>query len=260
MSHKLWLTYAWKDNEDENFDFIVSELRNQGLIVNFDRVQLLTGKRLWEQIDSGILDSDTSAWAIYLTENSLRSEPCQEELAYALDRTLRSRGSNFPLIGLFPGPLDRAIIPSAIATRLYVDLRTNDWAQQIANGVYGVNRNTIPHLEPFGQNLQRTSSGYLLDVWPRAGHWAETYAIVPESDCQNLTALTTGPRGQSDSMWAGVCGDGHQNGVYGRVVSNIVDSVNVAKIYLSHLPEWIEFGPAKGKRFRLEFDKSSDAN
>jgi hypothetical protein len=147
---RLWLTYAWKDNEDEDVDHIIAELRAKGLDVSYDRVQLLAGRRLWTQIDSAILDPNVAAWAIYVTENSLMSEPCQEELAYALDRTLRTRGAAFPLIGLFPGNLDRDIIPSAIATRLYVNLRTNDWALQVVNGVEGANSGSQLAPTPYG--------------------------------------------------------------------------------------------------------------
>ena len=94
MTSKLWLTYAWKDNEQEDVDHIVAELRRAGIDVRYDRVQLLAGRRLWDQIDASIRDPDIAAWAIYVTEHSLRSEPCQEELAYALDRTLRTRPSS----------------------------------------------------------------------------------------------------------------------------------------------------------------------
>ena len=37
------------------------------------------------------------------TNNSLASEPCKEEFAYALDRALNGRGQDFPVIVLFLG-------------------------------------------------------------------------------------------------------------------------------------------------------------
>jgi hypothetical protein len=116
---KLWLTYAWKDNQDQDVDHVIHELQRTGLEVAFDRAHIIPGQRVWFQIDKGILDPATDAWAILATENSLSSEACLEELAYALDRALRTRGADFPLIGIFPAPIDRALIPSAIATRLY---------------------------------------------------------------------------------------------------------------------------------------------
>ena len=39
-------------------------------------------------------------WAYLLTPNSISSQACREELAYALDRALSTRGKDFPLIGL----------------------------------------------------------------------------------------------------------------------------------------------------------------
>ena len=131
----LWLTYAWKDNEDLNIDHVIGALKSDEMDVNYDRIQLVAGRRLWDQIDSAITDpTSCQGWAIYATRNSLESEPCQEELAYALDKTLRQRG-DFPLIGIFPEPLDRALIPSALATRLYVNLRDPEWANRIRDSV-----------------------------------------------------------------------------------------------------------------------------
>src|SRR5688572_7011361 len=90
---KLWLTYAWKDNEDRDIDFIVQVLDGLPLDVRFDRRSLVPGQRLWAQIGGAITDPETcDAWAIVLTANSLASQPCIEELSYALGRALDSKG------------------------------------------------------------------------------------------------------------------------------------------------------------------------
>jgi hypothetical protein len=34
---KLWLTYAWKDNEDEQVDYVIQALEEQGLEIGCDR-------------------------------------------------------------------------------------------------------------------------------------------------------------------------------------------------------------------------------
>ncbi|MDZ7283502.1 toll/interleukin-1 receptor domain-containing protein [Sphingomonas sanguinis] len=250
---KIWLTYAWKDNEEEDVDHIIAELSARGLDVGYDRVELLAGRRLWEQIDVAIKDPGVVAWAIYVTENSLKSEPCQEELAYALDRALRTRGAKFPLIGLFPGNLDREIIPSAIATRLYVNLRTNDWAEQVVNAVKGARRGSQSPPTPYGHALHKRPNGYCLEVWPRTGTWSPSYGIVPEAEAEKLRGVSTGPRGVLDGMRMVIDGEGYQNGVFGRVINNPVDAVNSLQINLAELPSWIEFGPASGQRFRLFF-------
>src|SRR5258705_9124152 len=88
-----WITYSWKDNQDGDVDFIAQELVRAGLAIKLDRWNIQAGKRLWEQIEKFITDADQcDGWIMYATQNSLASEPCREELAYALDRALSMRG------------------------------------------------------------------------------------------------------------------------------------------------------------------------
>src|SRR3990172_9019253 len=97
-----WLTYAWEDNKEGDVDFVAQELEQAGVSVKLDRWNLKAGKRLWEQIEHFIQDpQESDAWVLYATANSLGSEACKEEFAYALDRALRSRGQDFPVVGLF---------------------------------------------------------------------------------------------------------------------------------------------------------------
>jgi hypothetical protein len=82
-----WITYAWKDNEQGDVDFIVQELVRAGLVMKLDRWNLQAGRRLWEQIDRFITDpNECDAWIFYATQNSLASEACREELAYRRGR------------------------------------------------------------------------------------------------------------------------------------------------------------------------------
>ncbi|WP_147320247.1 hypothetical protein [Rhodobacteraceae bacterium W635] len=53
---KLWISYAWSDNTESEFDFLVQELEGQGLDVSYDRAELLAGRRLWAQIEEKIAD------------------------------------------------------------------------------------------------------------------------------------------------------------------------------------------------------------
>lgn len=192
----VWISYAWKDNNDQDVDYIAQVLREKGLEVRFDRVRLQSGQRLWEQIDQNINDQSLDGWVLLVTENSLRSEPCQEELAYALDRTLRTRGQNWPMIGLFPQPIDRSLIPSAIATRLYVELSNNDWADQIIAGIS--HSQPLPSSEqllPFGMQVERTGTRVRLEVWPRTGTWTNFGVAVKTEDLPLLKGVTPGGRG-----------------------------------------------------------------
>src|SRR6516225_2803687 len=79
---KLWLTYAWVDNEGADVDFIVQELTNAGIDVQIDREQFVAGRRLWDQIGQHIQDpNQADAWALVVSKQSLESEPCRDELA-----------------------------------------------------------------------------------------------------------------------------------------------------------------------------------
>lgn len=184
--NKLWITYAWKDNEQEDVDFVARKIRDLGVEVLLDRTQLLAGTRLWDQISKQIDDSSLDGWAIFASENSLASEPCQEELAYALDRALRTKGSNFPLIGIFPAPMERKMIPSAIATRLYVSLKDADWATRVADAVNG--RSSIKPPEPDDDyfNIHQLPNEWVYEMRPRDGFWYPAKIAVREAEYDNV--------------------------------------------------------------------------
>jgi hypothetical protein len=243
---KLWLTYAWKDNEDEQIDFIIQALRAEGLDVGFDRARLVPGQRLWPQIDRAISDPRSShAWAIYATKNSLSSEPCREELAIALDRALRTRESAFPIIGIFPEPLDRELIPSAIATRLYVSLREVDWAKRVAGGA----KLTVPQYQPRAISphyLHATQEGenLIIELRPRAGRWHPFVVLVLASQRERLLGIEHGPAGRPPALSL-VFGatEVEADGTYkGLQIENPVDPLNSAYVYFSGSPTEIVFG------------------
>ena len=192
---KLWLTYAWKDNEAEQVDFIAQELRATGLDVQVDRIALVAGRRLWPQISAHIEKPENSdAWAIYVTENSLRSEACQEELAIALDRALRSRGDTFPMIGIFPAAVDATLVPPAIRIRLYVNLTDSDWAERVRSGVAGeapaINSKAIP---PYVFKAGKFEDKFYIEIRPRAGRWLPTIVLISPDEIDQLTSQVVGP-------------------------------------------------------------------
>ena len=109
-------------------DFVAQELVRTGLTVKLDRWNIEAGKRLWQQIENFISNSEESdAWILYATQNSLGSEACKEEYSYALDRALHQRGTTFPIIGLFPSSVDDSLIPAGLRTRLCVSITDPDW-------------------------------------------------------------------------------------------------------------------------------------
>lgn len=117
---KLWITYAWKDNEGGNFDYLVQELKKVGVEAVFDRITLIPGQRIWEQISNKIMTGDFDGWAYLITPDSLASNPCKEELEFAVNRAI-SLNANFPLIGLVHD-VPFANVPPPLRIRLCVNL------------------------------------------------------------------------------------------------------------------------------------------
>ena len=252
---KLWLTYAWKDNENEQVDYVVQALRDEGLIVGFDRARLVPGQRLWPQLDNAITDpNQTDAWAIYATRHSLSSEPCREELAIALDRALQTRDAAFPIIGIFPEDLDRSLIPSAIATRLYVRLQDPDWAARVAAGANleapGRKAKTVA---PYLLHATEESGTLILELRPRAGRWHPFVILVPSSQRDRLLNVGYGPSGHPPavSLVLGTT-DVEAEGTYrGLQIENPVDPLNSAFVYFSSSPSEVAFGQRGQELYRV---------
>jgi hypothetical protein len=131
---KLWITYAWKDNEEGDFNYLVGALRKVGVEADYDRVALVPGRRLWAQIGDRITKGDLAGWAYLMTPNSIAREGCLEELACALDRALAARDGGFPLIGLLHG-IHVADVPPALKIRLCVSLASPTWQEEVKAGL-----------------------------------------------------------------------------------------------------------------------------
>jgi hypothetical protein len=80
---KLWLTYAWADNENEDVDFYIARLREKGLDVHFDRRALAAGRVLWEEFADAISNPDRcDAWLGIVSAASLGSARWREEMFF----------------------------------------------------------------------------------------------------------------------------------------------------------------------------------
>ncbi|MCJ7426378.1 MAG: toll/interleukin-1 receptor domain-containing protein [Dehalococcoidales bacterium] len=194
QAKSVWITYAWDDNKDGDVDFVAQELIGQGLDVKLDHWNLTAGKRLWEQIEYYIQDpSKSDGWLIYATQKSLSREACKEEYAYALERALHTRGGDFPVIALFPAPVDRELIPAGIKARLYLDLTDPDWKERV---VAAVERREPAikklNLEPYALTIHKLGvpSGekrYAIEVRPRVGTWTPFIAGIPLNEKERVS-------------------------------------------------------------------------
>jgi len=130
----IWITYTWKDNEKGNFDYIVQELKAIGIESRYDKIELIPGRHLWDQIGDKIINGPFSAWCYLITPESLKSKPCKEELAYALYRAMSDKNDDYPLIGLVHG-VSISDIPPALKVCLCVNLADPNWKEQIKAGI-----------------------------------------------------------------------------------------------------------------------------
>lgn len=196
----IWISYSHIDNDQGDVDFIAQELSRAGLIVKLDRLNISAGLRLWDQIERHICSAEESdAWLLIATNNSLASEPCREELAWALDRALRARGDSFPVIALFLADPDPSLIPAAIRTRLYLSINDENWKERICAAAEKRPHSTLTsEIKPYhlaiheGQDLIRR---FAIEVRPRAGVWAPFIAAIPIVEKESVAPyIMIGPR------------------------------------------------------------------
>ncbi len=204
---RLWLTYAWKDNEDKDIDFVIQELdRISDLETKFNRRNLIPGQRLWQQIAGFITDpNECDAWGVVLTKNSINSQPCIEELSYALDRALSARGTDFPIFALLHN-IDASLLPPALKIRLCIPLENNDFKAQV---IAAVNKKAVGFSPSglsdwiFEEHIDNTNNLQVLELRPRFDR------ISPFAIAVDLLEKTNGNVVKADFGPAGIIPNGH---------------------------------------------------
>ncbi|MCX7013251.1 MAG: toll/interleukin-1 receptor domain-containing protein [Candidatus Sumerlaeota bacterium] len=196
MNAPLWITYAWSDNALGDFDYLIQDLSRAGISAKYDKISIIPGRKLWAQIADRIFSDSLAGWAYLITPNSLASTACQEELAYALQRALESRGDEFPLIGLLHG-VSISDVPLALRVRLCVNLANPDWIEEIREAITGsVPRRSVPEQKPLIIKIHRQYLGQsdkvAVEICPRFGELRYWRLAFPSSGPQPV-AWGTGP-------------------------------------------------------------------
>ena len=255
---KLWITYAWADNEGGDIDFIAQELGKTGIYVRLDRWDISAGRRLWEQIENFITsEQECDGWLIVATQNSLSSQPCKEEIAYALDRTLKSRDGDFPFMVLFTGPVDDALIPASVKTRLFVSVTDQDWLERIGSALYG-RRPEIARKEiaSYEAKVHRHPSGkIILELRPRAGRWYPIIAAVPTSEKGAIKFIMVEPSGHptGTGFVPGSCEEQSSDGKWAAIVSNQQATPHESLyVWFEKLPSQLMFGSKSGPLYTID--------
>jgi hypothetical protein len=199
MSKNLWVTYAWVDNEDKDIDYIVNRLDAAGINTLYDRRALVPGQRLWEQIGKKIADtSRVDAFSFIVTPNSIASEPCKEELSYAIQRVMDERGGGFPVIGLMHR-VRAADLPPLLKARLCIPLESPNWVDGV---VAGINKQAPPYqplnVAPYVIKTHKVTVGYWIQITPRFEPVSPVSVAVDLEEHQsgNILNVFCAPSGQ----------------------------------------------------------------
>ena len=207
---------------------------------------------MWEQIETFIADeAESDAWLLVATNNSLASQKCKEEFAYALDRALQSRGATFPVTALFLGPVDESLVPAGIRTRLFVTSADPDWKERILAAAEGRNPHIVPvEVQPFVLKVHEPAGPekrFAIEVRPRGGGvWAPFFAAVPAAERERVNPMMM--VGPSDVP---TCGGMLVNAGQGRsddgkwwtmVASNQANPTTSYYVWCDRLPSELVFG------------------
>ncbi len=253
----IWLTYAWADNSDGDIDYIAQELVRSGVSIKLDRWNIGAGGRLWEQISSQIEDpAKSDGWMLFASQASLGSEPCKEEFAIALDRALSSRGANFPIIGLFNGPVDTSLVPASVRTRLCVSTTDPDWKERIRAAAEGqlpavAKQAMEPCQVRIHQKTGANGSGYAIEIRPRAGTWSPFFAGVLSTEKDIVKpSIMHGPSNRLPMGGAlymtgnGPSDDGNWHIMYAQ---NEATPTQSYYLFVAEIPSQVAFGVHNGQ-------------
>jgi hypothetical protein len=193
--NRLFLTYAWIDDEGGDFTFIVQLLTDAGLGVQFDKVSLVGGRPLWPQLAARITDPNLDAWGMLVTRSSLESNACMEEYDIALNRAIGSRGRQFPLIALAHGVRFEDLPPN-LRIRLGVSTSDPHLAERVVAAVEGrFPQIPTPTLSPIFVAWRRIGNMKVLEVRPRLGQMAAWRVAFSTQHQTSFVRFAEGPSG-----------------------------------------------------------------
>ena len=265
----LWITYAWIDNQEGNFDYLVQELVNSGIETRYDRIQLIPGQRLWEQIGERISDPSLRAWAYLITSNSLQSQPCREELEYAVNRAIQAKDSVFPLIGLVVPSVLFDDVPISLRVRLCVNLSSPNWIEEIRAGLELrpprlIDTSQTRYIYNVTQSFNGTSVTTTIEIRPRFNE-VHFWRVALPTNCtiQNFgvgPANTRQITGILEMTMEGMTGE--VNGRQARLIGagTRLTPGTSAYIFVTGNPDFIAFGTANeafGMPTQMEFQSLS---
>jgi hypothetical protein len=93
------------------------------------------------------------------------------------------------------------VIPSAIATRLYVSLQESDWAKRVAAGAnLEVPSQQQTKIAPYVLHATEEHNRLVIELRPRAGRWNPFVILVPDAQRERLLTVGFGPAGRPPAI------------------------------------------------------------
>jgi hypothetical protein len=249
----IWLTYAWHDNRDGDVDILAQQLLGAGITVKLDPWNIQAGRHLWEQIANFIANpAQSDAWILLATPASLGSAACKEELAFALNRTLHTRGAAFPIIGLFNTSVDRSILPASFRVRHCVSTTDPDWKERIKSAAEERAFDSsafAPYQLLLYQNVQNRA--YVIEIRPSAETWSPFVVAVPIAEKIAVNpSIQHGPAGMppggSVLIRSGAC-ESNDRQWWSLFAQNEATPTQSYYLYVDQKPTQIAFGVNGGQ-------------
>jgi hypothetical protein len=134
------------------------------------------------------------------------------------------------------------MIPSAIATRLYVTLRQPNWARLVADGVEKRRPSAATtDVAPFVAHVHIMDGQEVLEIRPRSGRWYPGVIGVPKAGALKVNAVMPGPSGYPTLTGMVSRGSGEsKDGQWTYTVANhAIDALNALYVSFS--------GPLQGQ-------------
>lgn len=129
---RLWISYPWVSNEENDFTYLVPQLKAADIHATYDSFQLpADAQQLGRKIVQRLVSIGFDGWLYILTHQCFTRRAYTEVLTQAIDQTRAQLGPSFPLAGLMHGisPLQ---VPPVLRVLPCVSLGASDWRTQLS--------------------------------------------------------------------------------------------------------------------------------
>jgi hypothetical protein len=253
---RLWISYPWITNEERDFTYLVSQLKESNIDATYDAFQLAPGSQLSQRVVQRLLSIGFDGWMYILTHHCIARKVYTDELTTAIDQTLARMGSDFPMLGLMYGIASNHV-PPALRALPCISLGDQNWKGHVSAILKpGVSRRQKEHGSGETRFIWKIHSCY------EGNPELTAFEVFPKNDVIQYWRFAT-PKAVRPVKWGqGRAGNGQfsRSGLaeaegFGRYGKNDIawfgsaDTVSGTEsayaVFSEPLPEFICFGPAQ---------------